>query len=54
MYDMSLAMSYLGTGFVAKEAIKKVPIFGKMNIGLHSILVDRSSTGAKKDVLGIF
>ena len=51
MYDMSLAMSYLGTGFVAKEAIKKVPIFGKMNIGLHSILVDRSSTGAKKDVL---
>ena len=50
-YDMSLAMTYLGCGFVAKEAIKKTPIFGKMNIGLHSILVDRSSTGAKKDVL---
>ena len=51
IYDMALAMAYLGCGFVAKEAIKKVPIFGKMNIGLHSILVDRGSTGAKKDVL---
>ena len=51
IYDMPLAMTYFGCGFVAKEAVKKVPIFGKLSIGLHSILVDRSSTGAKKDVL---
>ena len=51
MYDMALAMTYFGCGFVAKEAVKKIPIFGKMNIGLQTILVDRSSTGAKKDVL---
>ena len=51
MYDMAIAMAYLGCGFVAKEAIKRTPIFGKMNMGLCSILVDRSSTGAKKDVI---
>jgi lysophosphatidylcholine acyltransferase/lyso-PAF acetyltransferase len=51
MYDMGLAMSYLGCGFVAKEAVTKIPFFGTMNIGLHTIFVDRGSAGAKKDVL---
>ena len=48
---MSIAMAFFGYGFVAKEAMKKVPVFGKMITGLHSILVDRNSTDAKKDVL---
>ena len=51
LYDMACAMYCLGCGFVAKEAIKKTPFFGKMNIGLNSIFVDRSSSGGKKDVL---
>ena len=51
MYDMALAMAYLGCGFVAKEAVKKIPIFGTMMVGLHTILVDRGNTTGKKDVL---
>ncbi len=53
IYDMGLAMSYFGTGFVSKEGIKKVPLFGKMNIALQAILVKRSSSGSKNDVLDI-
>ena len=49
--DMALAMAYLGCGFVAKEAVKKTPLFGTLNVVLHTIFVDRGSTGAKKDVL---
>lgn len=48
---MSFEKAFFRCGFVAEEAVKKVPVFGKMITGLHSILVDRSSTGAKKDVL---
>ena len=51
MYDMALALAYLGCGFVAKEAVKKIPIFGTMMVGLHTILVDRGNTTGKKDVL---
>ena len=51
LYDMALALAYLGFGFVAKKDVKKAPIFGTMNVGLHTIFVDRGSTGAKKDVL---
>ena len=51
MYDMALAMSSFGCGFVAKEEVKNIPVFGKMMMGLQTILVDRGSTGAKKDVL---
>ncbi len=51
LLDMALAMAYLGCGFVAKEAVKKTPLFGTLNVVLHTIFVDRGSTGAKKDVL---
>ena len=51
LFDMALAMASFGCGFVAKVGVKNIPVFGKMNIGLHTILVDRSSTGAKKDVI---
>ena len=51
LLDMPLAMAYLGCGFVAKEAVKKTPLFGTLNVVLHTIFVDRGSTGAKKDVL---
>ena len=51
MYDMGLAMSYLGCGFVAKEAVTKIPFFGTMNIGLHTIFVDRGNKTGKKDAL---
>ena len=51
LFDMALAMAYLGCGFVAKEGVKKTPLFGTLNIALHTIFVDRGSTGAKKDVL---
>ena len=27
---MSIAMEFFGYGFVAKEAMKKVPVFGKL------------------------
>lgn len=51
LYDMAIAMAYLGCGFVSKIGVKSVPIVGKLNIGLDTIFVDRSSTGVKKDVL---
>ena len=53
LLDMSIAMAYLGCGFVAKEEIKKNPLFGPMNIGLNTIFVDRGNTGVKKDVLEV-
>ena len=32
LLDMALAMAYLGCGFVAKEAVKKTPLFGTLNV----------------------
>ena len=53
LFDMALAMAYLGCGFVAKDEVKKTPLFGTLNVGLHTIFVDRGSSGAKKDVLEV-
>lgn len=51
IYDMVCAISHYGNGFVAKEAVKHVPFFGKLMTGLQTIFVDRQSTGSKNDTL---
>ena len=51
IYDMGLAMYTFGSGFVAKEAVKNIPFFGKLMLGLQTILVDRNSSGSKNDSL---
>ena len=52
-YDMMISMALFGTGFVAKIGAGKVPIIGPMIKSMQSILVDRSSTNAKENILDI-
>ena len=44
-------MSNFGNGFVAKEAVKDIPFFGKLMTGLQTILVDRNNTNSKNNTL---
>ena len=51
IYDMAVSMSNFGNGFVAKEAVKDIPFFGKLMTGLQTILVDRNNTASKNNTL---
>jgi lysophosphatidylcholine acyltransferase/lyso-PAF acetyltransferase len=51
IYDMAVSMSNFGNGFVAKEAVKDIPFFGKLMTGLQTILVDRNNTNSKNNTL---
>ena len=51
LYDLLCSMAFYGTGFVAKEAIKKVPVFGPMATALQSIFVNRNNDKSKSNVL---
>ena len=49
--DILLSMAIYGTGFISKEGVKKMPIFGKIAIGLQSIFVDRGDNNSRKKTL---
>ena len=49
--DILLSMAIYGCGFISKEAVKKIPIFGKIAQGLQSIFVDRNNPNSRKEVL---
>ena len=50
-YDLLLAMSFYGCGFVGKEEIGDTIVFGKLSKALDSILVNRNNTGSKNNTL---
>ena len=50
-YDIIFAMAFYGCGFVGKEEIKNIPFFGKMGLALHSMYVNRNSSGSKNNIL---
>ena len=49
--DILLSMAIYGCGFISKSDVKKMPIFGKIAMGLQSIFVDRDSTNSRKNTL---
>ena len=49
--DILLSMAIYGTGFISKEEVKKMPIFGKLAMGLQSIFVDRNNINSRKNTL---
>ena len=49
--DILLAMAIYGCGFISKAGVKKMPIFGKIAIGLQSIFVDRNDNNSRKNTL---
>ena len=49
--DILLGMAYYGCGFISREDVKKLPIFGKIAQGLQSIFVDRNNPNSRKEVL---
>jgi lysophosphatidylcholine acyltransferase/lyso-PAF acetyltransferase len=51
IYDLIFGMAFYGCGFVAKQEIRDIPIFGKMASSLHTIFVNRNSTGSKNNTL---
>ena len=51
MYDLIFAMAFYGCGFVAKEAIKDIPIFGKLATSLQTMFVNRNASSSKNDIL---
>ena len=51
IYDLIFGMAFYGCGFVAKHEISDIPIFGKMASSLHTIFVNRNSTGSKNNTL---
>lgn len=52
-YDMIISMALFGTGFTAKIGAGKIPIIGSMLKSMQSILVNRSSTDSKENILDI-
>ena len=52
-YDMIISMALFGTGFVAKIGVGKIPVFGAMVKSMQSILVDRSNSKVKDNILDI-
>ena len=51
IYDLIFCMAFYGCGFVAKEEIKDIPIFGSMASSLQTIFVNRNNTGSKNNTL---
>ena len=49
--DIVLSMAIYGCGFISKEEVKKMPIFGKIAMGLQSVFVDRNNTNSRKKTL---
>lgn len=49
--DILLAMRYYGCGFISKESVSNVPVFGKIAIGLQSVFVNRENAKSRGDVL---
>ena len=49
--DILLGMAIYGCGFISKEAVLRIPIFGKIAQGLQSIFVDRNDPNSRKEVL---
>ena len=49
--DILLSMAIYGCGFISKAEVKKMPIFGKIAMGLQSIFVDRYNTNSRKNTL---
>ena len=50
-FDVICGIALFGCGFVAKEAVKSVPIFGLIASGMDSIFVSRESADSRKKVL---
>jgi lysophosphatidylcholine acyltransferase/lyso-PAF acetyltransferase len=44
-------MAIYGCGFISKEEVKKMPIFGKIAMGLQSVFVDRNNPNSRKKTL---
>ena len=51
IYDLLFCMAFYGCGFVAKEEVREIPIFGEMASALHSIFVNRNNSGSKNNTL---
>ena len=49
--DVLLGMAIYGCGFISKEAVKSIPIFGTIAQGLQTIFVDRNNLNSRKEVL---
>ena len=49
--DILLAMAIYGCGFISKEDVKTMPVFGPIAIGLNSIFVNRNNIKSKEDTL---
>ena len=49
--DILLGMAYYGCGFISKEEVKNLPVFGKIAQGLQTIFVDRNNPNSRKEVL---
>ena len=49
--DILLAMRYYGCGFISKESVSKIPVFGKIATGLQSVFVNREDPNSRHDVL---
>ena len=50
-FDVICGIALYGCGFVAKEAVKSVPVFGQIAIGMDSIFVSRENANSRKEVL---
>ena len=49
--DILLSMAIYGCGFISKEEVKKMPIFGKIAMGLQSVFVYRNNPNSRKKTL---
>ena len=49
--DILLTMAIYGSGFISKEEVKNLPIFGPIAKGLNSVFVNRNNTESKEHTL---
>ena len=49
--DILLTMAIYGCGFISKEGVKNLPIFGPIAKGLNSVFVNRNNTESKEHTL---
>ena len=47
--DILLTMAIYGCGFISKEDVKNLPVFGNISVGLQSIFVNRNDDNSKQD-----
>ena len=47
--DILLTMAIYGCGFISKEGVKNLPVFGKIAKGLQSIFVNRKNDNSKQN-----